>query len=195
VTWRHAPLEVTATLFYSRIHDALAAVDTGRGDFPVEIVNLDGRTLTRGTELIARYHHDEFDVIATHMYVWATEPDAAGGGRREVPLNPRHAARVALLRAIGPARIGFEVFYTGRQGLEDNPYRTRGFPHVLFGALLDWGVGSSRVFVNVENLGDVRQTREDPLVRPARHPDGRWTVDAWAPLEGRTLNAGVRVRF
>lgn len=43
--------------------------------------------------------------------------------------------------------------------------------------------------------GDVRQTREHPLVRPARAPDGRWTVDAWAPLEGRTFNGGVRVRF
>jgi iron complex outermembrane receptor protein len=47
----------------------------------------------------------------------------------------------------------------------------------------------------VENLGDVRQTREDPLVKPVRGADGRWTVDAWARLEGRTLNAGVRWRF
>ena len=35
------------------------------------------------------------------------------------------------------------------------------------------------------------------LVAPAvmRHPDGRWTVDAWAPLEGRTINGGLRVSF
>jgi outer membrane receptor for ferrienterochelin and colicins len=100
-----------------------------------------------------------------------------------------------VLKQIGPARIGFEVFYIGRQALDDNPFRTRGFPHVLFGGLVDWAVGRSRVYVNVENLGDVRQTREHPLVRPERGTDGRWTVDAWAPLEGRTLNAGVRWRF
>ena len=87
------------------------------------------------------------------------------------------------------------MFYTGRQSLDDNPYRDRGFPHVLFGGLIDWAVGRARIFLNVENLGDVRQTREDPLVRPARAPDGRWTVDAWAPLEGRTFNGGVRIRF
>ena len=29
----------------------------------------------------------------------------------------------------------------------------------------------------------------------SRAPDGRWTVDAWAPLEGRVVNGGVRVRF
>jgi iron complex outermembrane receptor protein len=189
------PFEVTATLFYSRIANALTAVDTGRADFPVAIVNADGQTRTRGTELIARFHREGFDIIATHMYLWSTEPDPDGSRLREVPLNPRQAASFDLLREIGPVRVGFEVFYTGRQALDDNPYRARGFPHVLYGGLMDWAIGAARVFVNIENIGDVRQTQEDPLVRPARHADGRWTVDAWAPLEGRTLNAGVRLRF
>jgi outer membrane receptor for ferrienterochelin and colicins len=194
VTWARAPFQVTATVFSSRIRGALDARESGRSDFPIEIVNLDGTTVTRGTELIAHYRREgNLDVIATHMYLWSSEPD--GGGRREVALNPRHSASFDLLKQIGPARIGFEVFYTGRQALDDNPYRTRGFPHVLFGGLVDWAVGKSRIYVNVENLGDVRQTREHPLVRPQRGADGRWTVDAWAPLEGRTLNAGVRWRF
>jgi iron complex outermembrane receptor protein len=60
---------------------------------------------------------------------------------------------------------------------------------------VDWAVGRSRIFLNVENVADVRQTREHPLVRPARAVDGRWTVDAWAPIEGRTFNGGVRIRF
>ena len=198
VTWARAPFEVTLTAFASRIRDALTVRDTGRADFPQAIVNADGFTRVRGTELIARRHVEEFDLIVTHMYLWSTEPSASADGtgrRRETPLNPRHSATFDLLRQIGPARIGFEVFYTGRQALEDNPYRTRGFGHVLFGGLVDLAIGRSRVYVNVENLGDVRQTREDPLVRPSRGEDGRWTVDAWAPLEGRTLNAGIRLRF
>jgi iron complex outermembrane receptor protein len=195
ITWARAPFEVTLTLFESRIRGALAVRDTGRPDFPQAIVNLDGFTRTRGTELIARRHVDEFDLILTHMFLWSTEPNPDAPARRETPLNPRHSATFDLLRQIGPARVGFEVFYTGRQSLEDNPYRSRGFPHVLFGGLIDLAVGRSRIFVNVENLGNVRQTREDPLVRPTRAVDGRWTVDAWAPLDGRTVNAGVRLRF
>jgi iron complex outermembrane receptor protein len=195
VTWRRAPLEITATLFYSRIRDALAVRETGLLEFPIAVVNVDGPTHTQGTEFIARDHEEDLDVILTHMFLWSTEP-SPDGGRREVPLNPRHSASLDLLKEIGPARIGFEVFYTGRQALEDNPYRDRGFPHVLFGGLIDWGVfGSSRAYINVENLGDVRQTREHPLVRPERGVGGRWTVDAWAPLEGRTVNGGIRVRF
>jgi outer membrane receptor for ferrienterochelin and colicins len=195
VTWTRTPFEVTATLFYSRIDGALAVVESRRPDYPIVLVNANGLTRTRGTELIARRHVEGFDLILTHMYLWSTEPDPEGAGRREVPLNPRHSATFDLLREIGPARVGFEVFYTGRQSLDDNPYRSRGLPHVLFGGLIDWGIGRSRLFLNVENLGDVRQTRENPLVRPARAPDGRWTVDAWAPLEGRTVNGGVRLRF
>ena len=195
VTWARGPFEVTVTLFYSRIDGALAVRETGRTDFPTEIVNSAGLTRTRGTEFIARRHVEGFDIILSHMYLWSTEPSPDGSGQRETPLNPRNSAAFDLLREIGPARIGFEVFYTGRQSLDDNPYRTTGFGHVLFGGLVDWGIGRSRVFINVENLGDVRQTRENPLVRPTRDVDGRWTVDAWAPLDGRTLNAGVRWRF
>jgi outer membrane receptor for ferrienterochelin and colicins len=195
VTWARAPFEVTLTLFDSRIRNALAVRDTGRPDFPQAIVNVDGVTRTHGTEFIARRHVEGFDLILTHMYLWSTEPNPDAPGRREVPLNPRHSATFDLLREIGPARVGFEVFYTGRQTLEDNPYRERGFPYVLFGGLIDLAVGRSRIFVNIENVGDVRQTKEDPLVRRRRAEDGRWTVDAWAPLEGRTVNAGVRLRF
>jgi iron complex outermembrane receptor protein len=56
-------------------------------------------------------------------------------------------------------------------------------------------IGRARLFVNAENLAGVRQTRHDPLVRPHQANDARWTVDAWAPLEGRTINGGVRLSF
>ena len=46
-----------------------------------------------------------------------------------------------------------------------------------------------------ENLGNVKQTNWDPLLRPTRGIDGRGTVDAWAPLDGRNINGGVRVQF
>jgi iron complex outermembrane receptor protein len=48
-----------------------------------------------------------------------------------------------------------------------------------------------KFFINAENLADFRQTRYDPLVRPTPNFDGRWTVDAWSPLEGRVINAGI----
>ena len=194
VTWSGRGFEVTGTMFYSRIRDALRVEETGRTDLPIAVVNADGPTTTRGTELIARYHADDLDVILSHMYLWSTEPFE--DGRREVPLNPRHSAGLDILWEIGRARTGIELFYTGPQALEDNPYRVRGAPYLLWGALLDYALSDRlRAFVNAENLGDVRQTRNERLVRRTPDVAGRWTVDAWAPLEGRTINAGLRVRF
>ena len=88
-----------------------------------------------------------------------------------------------------------EFYNTGTQRLEANPYRADSEPYVIVGLLAERQFGRVRLFVNGENLTGVKQTRWDPLVRPGRAPDGRWTVDAWAPLEGRTINGGIRVMF
>ena len=65
----------------------------------------------------------------------------------------------------------------------------------ILGLLVERRLGRLRLFVNGENLTAVRQTRWDPLLRPTQAADRRWTVDAWALLEGRNINGGVRVRF
>jgi iron complex outermembrane receptor protein len=56
-------------------------------------------------------------------------------------------------------------------------------------------LGRALLFINGENLTNVKQTDWDPLLRPTRGIDGRWTVDAWAPLDGRVINVGVRISF
>jgi iron complex outermembrane receptor protein len=197
LTWAKRPLEITATVFQSRIEHPLQLRDAPES-WPRVIVNADGPSRTRGSELIGRFHTDapELDVILTHMYLWSTEEDPDfPSRRREVPLNPRHTGSLDVLGEVGPIRVGFEVFISGRQSIEENPYRTRGGAYVLWGSLVDWRIGRFRLFVNGENLSDVRQTSLEPLVRRTRASDGRWTVDVWRPLEGRTINAGIRVRF
>jgi outer membrane receptor for ferrienterochelin and colicins len=92
-------------------------------------------------------------------------------------------------------RVGLEIFYTGRQRLDQNPYRTESEPYWILGLLAERRIGHLRLFINGENLTNRRQTRYDRLVRPQRNLDGRWTVDAWAPLEGRTVNGGLRLTF
>jgi iron complex outermembrane receptor protein len=112
------------------------------------------------------------------------------------PLTPRHSAGlVAMWEKDDVGRIGAEVFYTGRQRLEVNPFADESEPYVIVGLLAERQFGRLRIFVNGENLTDVRQTKWQPFVRPSRGIDGRLTVDAWAPLEGRNINGGVRFQF
>jgi iron complex outermembrane receptor protein len=197
--WKRGPIEVTATWFRSSIHHAAtleATAAVGATDRPMTIRNATGPGRTSGSELIARLHHGHMDLIATHMYLRSTEADPVTGARRDVALNPRHTAGLDWLWNFeGRGRVGVEVFYTGRQRVADSPYRDRADPYLLWGLIGEWRVGTARLFVNGENLANVRQTRHDPLIRPSRALDGRWTVDAWGPLDGRTINAGVRLGF
>jgi iron complex outermembrane receptor protein len=95
----------------------------------------------------------------------------------------------------GKGRVGVEVYYTGSQELDDDPYRVTSKPHVILGFLIDRRIGRFRFFLNAENVLDTRQTRYDPLLRPTRTSDGRWITDVWAPLDGRALNGGVWINF
>ena len=201
LTWQRGPFEITATLFGSIVDDAVQLAALVRpaviGDpgYPVGLVNAAEPTRTAGTELLVRYRLGRLGLMATHAFTRATELDLDTGRRREVPLTPRHAASFNTAWEAGWGRAGFEAYYTGRQALEDDPYRERSHGYVLFGGLVERRIGRLRLFLNVENLADVRQTRDAPLVRRTRHPDGRWTVDAWAPLDGRVWNGGLRMAF
>jgi outer membrane receptor for ferrienterochelin and colicins len=211
LTWTRGPFEISGTLFGSVVKNAVQLVDAegrgvtiatgGRGFSPttdptVQLLNAPESTRTWGTELIARYRRGEFIAMATHAYTRSTEFDFDRGGRREVPLTPRHAASFnVMIEGDEWGRLGFEAYYTGRQRLEDNPYRDISRRYLLFGGLFERRLGVARLFINVENLADIRQTKYDPLIRPTRLPDGRWTVDAWGPLDGRVWNGGVRVSF
>ena len=113
------------------------------------------------------------------------------GGLVDAALTPRHSAGlVGMWESEDAGRVGLEVYYTGEQRLEVNPYRSVSRPYVIVGLLGERRFGRWRLFVNAENLTDVRQTRWDSLLRPSRGVDGRWTVDAWAPLDGRVINGG-----
>jgi iron complex outermembrane receptor protein len=187
--------ELNGTIFGSVVHNALMVRAGQEGE--LVLFNADEPTRTRGTELLARWHREPFHLTATHTYLRSTEVDPEEpSARREVPMTPRQSfGMVGMWEAEDQGRVGLEVYYTGRQTLEDNPYREIGRPYVILGFLAERRFGRARAFLNAENLLDVRQTRFDPVLLPARSPEGRWTTDLWAPLEGRVFNAGVRYEF
>ncbi|HEX9187576.1 MAG TPA: TonB-dependent receptor [Vicinamibacteria bacterium] len=189
--WKRGRFEVNGTVFASRVDEAAQRRPVGPGVFAA--VNADLPVDTWGLEFLARYRAEGFTLLLTHSYTSSSEEDPeAPGSRRDVPLTPGHAASLNAIWERGTWSVGLEAYYTGRQPLDENPYRAEGRDYVLVGALLQKRFGRARVFLNLENFGNVRQTRWDPLVRPARAPDGRWTVDAFAPLDGFVANAGLR---
>lgn len=193
------PWETNLALFASDIDHAVRLTEApagADGSARVRLVNVDGLTRTRGAELLARYRWRDFVLTGSYVFMDASEPDAAGGGRKPVPMTPRHTAgMVAMWEKHGRGRVGLEAYYTGRQSLDGNPYRSHGRAYVELGALGEITLGRTSVFLNLENILDVRQSRHDRLTLPRRAADGGWTVDAWAPTDGFVVNGGVRLKF
>ncbi|MBW3628770.1 MAG: TonB-dependent receptor [Gemmatimonadetes bacterium] len=188
-----AGVELNATAFASRVEHPLQVLPMGGS---LRVANAPGPTRTFGGEMLARWSPAPFHLTATYTHLRSTEDDPDRPGRRPVPLTPRHAAGiVGMWEEEGTGRVGLELYYTGRQSLDENPYRDTSRPYLIMGLLVERRVGRARLFLNAENLLDVRQSRYEPLLLPARSPEGRWTTDAWAPLEGRTVNGGVRLEL
>jgi iron complex outermembrane receptor protein/outer membrane receptor for ferrienterochelin and colicins len=199
IGYRQGAVEANVSVFGSNVDavtelEAFASLPGGAPD-RVRLVNAEGETQVRGAELLFRYFWNDFKFTGSYLYLDATEADAFGG-RREIELTPQHSAGfVAMWEQHGRGRLGFEAYYTGEQSLRDNPYRATSKPYVHLGLLGEITIGPASWFINAENLLDVRQTKEDPLVLPARAPDGQWTTDIWSRNDGFVLNGGVRLRF
>jgi iron complex outermembrane receptor protein len=186
------PLSTTLTVFHSRIVDPVDVERTNR----YVLRNLPTPTTNSGVEALAVWKMEEFSFVANYAYVQSDED--TDQGRAAVPLTPRHAVGLDAAWDWGEHEAwhgGAEWFYTGRQRLEASPYRQESAPYSVFGLLLSRRLGRVLLFINGENLTNVKQTDWDPLLRPSRGIDGRWTVDAWAPLDGRVINGGLRVNF
>jgi iron complex outermembrane receptor protein len=184
------PLSYTATLFASRISDSIYVERAAE----YALRNLSEPTANLGLELLATFRREPYALTATYTYVRARE--TVNAIEQDVPLTPRHSAGVVgMWEKEDVGRVGIEWYYSGRQALEENPFRAASEPYVIVGLLAERHFGRVRLFVNGENLTGVRQTKWDPLLLPARGADGRWTVDAWAPLDGRNINGGLRLRF
>ncbi|MEP4889485.1 MAG: TonB-dependent receptor [Aliiglaciecola sp.] len=193
-------LEANVTFFASNVEhvtelEAYASEIDGPLD-RVRLVNAQGESRIYGSELMLRYKWNDFKVTASYLFLDATEYNATTDSRQDIKLTPKHSAGlVAMWEQHGKGRVGFEAYYTGTQRLAGNPYRSASEPYWHLGLLGEITLGQFSWFINAENLLNIRQTKEDPLVLPMRAADGQWTTDIWSRNDGFTVNAGVRVRF
>ena len=187
------PWELNLTGFASSIDDPVVVRDAATDAPRVEMVNMEGRLVIQGAEFLARWRAEPLRVTTTYTYVRGAERYGISVDAWEMPLVPRHQLGIVTsYESEGVMRAGLEVYYTGTQFLDNDSYRSTSKPFWYIGALVERTFGRARLFVNVENLLDVRQTDWDPLVRPFMGRGGRWTNDVWAPLDGLVMNAGVR---
>ena len=193
-------METSMTIFTSAIDNVteLVAIDemNDASGKQVHIVNTAGESEISGAELLLRYRWRDIKFTGSYLYTNGTKNDNSGVGRVPLALTPQHSAGfVAMWEEHGSHLVGFEAYYTGTQALENNPYRDRSEAYWHLGLLGQITIGKISLFVNAENLLNVRQTKVDSLVLPEQAPSGRWTTDIWSRNDGFTVNAGLRFQF
>ena len=190
--------EASATLFTSRVANPVG-LQRIAGDTmgAVRFVNATGPALTHGAEVFGVYNEEPVIITAFYALTRTRETSADNGRLRESPYVPRESAGIdaAFEEDDSGTRFGVEAFYTGPQALDENPYRAVAPGYTTIGLLASQRIGAATLYVNVENLTNVRQTSVDPLLRRTPGEGGRMTVDEWAPLDGRSINAGLRWRL
>jgi iron complex outermembrane receptor protein len=188
--WTDQGLDLNVSIFSSQIKDALGVLPAP-GD-KLQLINASGARRAPGAEVLAHYVVGPLQAIGSWSFIDATQA-LRSGERQTVPLVPRQSGELgAILENAQRGRVGLELGYTGRQALEDDPYRSFSEPYFEINALGEIRIGRMSIFLNAINLADVRQTRFEPLVRPSPGLGGNPITEVWAPLGGRTFNLGFR---
>lgn len=181
-------VEAHQAVYATRLRRPVLPVDE---DAPVLVLrNADGAIDARGAESTVRVSSGNVSLFLGYVLLDAALDTA--GVRRALPLTARHRTYSVLVwEREERMRVGVEAYYTGGQTRRDGSTTPGYWLTGLLGeiALRD-GV---RVFANLENLLDTRQSRTEPIVTgPVTTPV---FADLWGPTDGFIANAGVRVSW
>src|SRR5690625_4369230 len=180
-------LRVNQLFYYTHLDNPLI-LEQG-SDTLYRFDNLNGFIRSRGAETNVALIYDHIKLFLGYTYVDAIQNE--DGSAVQLPLNsPHQGSAILMFEEHGSYRLGFESYYYSSQRLNDS---TTGQGYTIFGIMGEKTWGAITVFANFENIFDTRQTRFGTIYSGSREqPEFR---DIFAPLEGRYVNVGVKVRL
>ena len=174
-------------IYYTRINNPLVLTTTvsGLGQFE----NAVGYTDSKGIELTLRLALERITLFSGYSYIIAE--NHFNGVKYWYPLAPHQKLHLDMVYEMeGKWRIALESYYTGKQQLNDG---TIGNSFWVFGALVQKSWKHLSLFINSEDLNDVRQTRWGSIYTGSF--DNPTFKDIYAPLEGITINGGIILKW
>ncbi|MEE1944538.1 TonB-dependent receptor plug domain-containing protein [Pedobacter sp. KR3-3] len=177
-----ALLSVNQLFFFTKVNHPLMLENNA-------LLNAQGYVRTHGAETNLKVAIDELGLYLGYTYTATKLYDNKQFSTQ--PLTPKHRLSFDATYEIEDSfRFGAESFYTGSQLLSDG---TVGRQFITFGLLVQKMWKHLDLFVNAENLTDRRQTRWDNIYTGTMaSPKFR---DVYAPMEGRVINAGIRIKL
>ncbi len=186
-------LSFNAAVFFTRLDHALVPNEDSIDSRILILENATGPTVTTGTEITTQWTYGHFKLLLGYTYTFATQDNH--GLRYELELNPRHILSTILMYEDATAgwRAGIENYYIGHQLVDRNPFRSTTPDYSLTGALCEKTIGKVKLFINIENMFDIRQTKFDPTFIGNPFGGSFRLLHTYAPLEGRVINGGLRL--
>ncbi|GAA4449000.1 TonB-dependent receptor [Nibrella saemangeumensis] len=173
--------------FYTRINSPLVLrLSDNRVTYTYR--NANGHVDSRGFETNLKLTYNDF-----RLYTFYTLIDTKrhyDNLDRPIPLTARHRAGFVLMYEVeGSFRAGYELYYTGRQELEDGlPTQ----PYWVMGFMTEKRWKHLSLYINFENFTDVRLSRYQTLVTGTRLQP-TFVREIWAPTDGRIINGGIKL--
>jgi iron complex outermembrane receptor protein/outer membrane receptor for ferrienterochelin and colicins len=173
--------------FYTEIESPLLLASGSGGTF--SFANAERPIKSAGFETNARLVYEFVKLFAGYTFTDARAKYLAGN--QVLPLVPKSRLNSALLfEKEENFKAGFEAYYTSRQFLSD---RSRTKPFWVFGIFGEKTYGNITLFLNAENISDIRQGRFGPVVFPP-HQNPTFS-EIYTHIEGRVFNGGIKIKL
>lgn len=170
-------------LFYISAIQKGLLLNTNEDDFH-QFENASGAILSKGAETNIKLTYKDFRWFLNYAFIDTRLSYQIGNPIK--PLTARHNAGSIIMYESEKWRLGYELFYTGKQVLSDGN-NSKGFVTMGIMAMRNFKWGTA--FVNFENFTDRRQSRFSPLVIP---PEETPTFpEIYAPTDGFIFSAGI----
>ncbi len=173
--------------FYTQITDPLVLELSTGGLYRFR--NADTPIISKGFETNAKFTYN-----IAKLFIGYTYTDAKAGymsGDRRLTLLPRNKVNSSLVFEKAESfKGGVEAYYSSPQTLDDRSKTRSLFEVGLFAEKI---FKKFSLFVNAENITDVRQSRYGPVVLgPHNNPT---FAEIYTHLEGRVFNGGIKIRL
>jgi iron complex outermembrane receptor protein len=181
----NALLSLNHMFFYNWIENPVVFTPNTTGGF---FTNGNANVNSKGFETQVKLTVGKFTWFLGYTYTDAYYDQSP---KQQLVLVPKHSIKGDILFVEdGKWRIGWDYEYKSSQRLSNGAATPDLFST---GVVIERTLGSFVLFFNAENITDVRQTKYESL-RSAPYSTPQFT-EIWAPLDGRFLNFGLKVRL
>ncbi|MBC7722539.1 MAG: TonB-dependent receptor [Pedobacter sp.] len=181
-------LSINQLFFYTKITYATVMQQNLLGNY--YFLNTNKPVTSLGFETNAKIiYKEDFKLFIGYTFTHAKAYYLSGN--QFLPLLPKSKLNLALVyEKEQNFKIGLEAYLT------DNQYLTNGNTTPSFwemGTMVEKTLGKLAIFINAENISDVRQSKYKPVVNP---PHNNPNFDEiWTHTEGRTFNVGLKLKL